>query len=566
VDESLTTGAHLTVLIVGGYGTFGGRLAQLLCDDPRIGLVIAGRSRDKAAAFCTRLRARANAVPLAFDREGDVETQLRSVRPDIVVDATGPFQRYGREPYRVVSAALALGINYLDLADGSNFVKGIARFDDEARRRGLFVLSGASSFPVLTAAAARVLSHDMARVDSIAGGIAPSPYAGVGLNVIRAIAGYAGRPVPVLRDGRTAIDYALTRTRRYTIAPPGRLPLAPIRFSLVDVPDLQVLPDLWPGLRSVWMGAGPVPAVLHRALNLLAWMVRLKLLPSLLPLAPLIYRVINIVRWGEHRGGMFVSVEGITKGGQAIERSWHLLAEGDDGPLIPSMAAAAIIRGCLAGRRPAAGARSAATDLELSDYEPLFKERAIYTGFRVPLPPDMPLYRRVLGDAWQSLPPPLAAMHDLAGDLTAEGVAAVERGRGALARLLGFMFGFPRSGEAVPIKVSFHAAHGREHWRRSFAGRSFSSVQFAGHGRCDRLLCESFGPATFALALVIDDGKLRLVLRRWSVLGLPLPLTLAPRADAYESADDGRFNFHVEMAHPLTGLIVRYRGWLRPRK
>ena len=51
-------------------------------------------------------------------------------------------------------------------------------------------------------------------------------------------------------------------TRRYTIAPPGRLPLQPIRFSLVDVPDLQVLPELWPGLRSVWMGAGPVPEIL----------------------------------------------------------------------------------------------------------------------------------------------------------------------------------------------------------------------------------------------------------------------------------------------------------------
>ena len=51
---------------------------------------------------------------------------------------------------------------------------------------------------------------------------------------------------------------------------PGRLPLHPIRFSLVDVPDLQVLPKLWPGLRSVWMGAGPVPDILHRALSALA--------------------------------------------------------------------------------------------------------------------------------------------------------------------------------------------------------------------------------------------------------------------------------------------------------
>ena len=128
---------------------------------------------------------------------------------------------------------------------------------------------------------------------------------------------------------------------RYTIAPPGRLPLYPIRFSLVDVPDLQVLPELWPGLRSVWMGAGPVPEIWHRALNALAWLVRLRLLPSLSPFAALMYRTINVLSWGEHRGGMFVAVGGTGPDGERIERSWHLLAEGDDGPLIPSMAAEA---------------------------------------------------------------------------------------------------------------------------------------------------------------------------------------------------------------------------------
>ena len=96
-----------------------------------------------------------------------------------------------------------------------------------------------------------------------------------------------------VRDGRKADGYALIDSRRYTIAPPGRLPLDPIRFSLVDVPDLQVLPELWPGLRSVWMGAGPVPEILHRALNALAWLVRLKLLPSLSPFAPLMHRTMQ---------------------------------------------------------------------------------------------------------------------------------------------------------------------------------------------------------------------------------------------------------------------------------
>jgi hypothetical protein len=44
-----------------------------------------------------------------------------------------------------------------------------------------------------------------------------------------------------------------------------------------------------------------------------------------------------------------------------------------------------------------------------------------------------------------------------------------------------------------------------------------------------------------------------------------MPRALRPRSNAYELAADGRFHFHVEIGHPLTGLIVRYRGWLVPR-
>jgi hypothetical protein len=558
---------QLKVLILGGYGTFGGRLAQLLADEARLTLMIAGRSLAKAQAFCASLRSAATVPPATFDRDGDVERQLRELAPDIVVDATGPFQSYGADPYRVVRAAITLGIDYLDLADSPGFVKGIVGFDGDARARGIFVLAGVSSFPVLTAAVVRKLAQGMVRVDGVIGGIAPSPYANVGINVIRAIASYAGKPVAMIRDGRKAQAYALIDSRRYTIAPPGRLPLHPIRFSLVDVPDLEVLPELWPGLRSVWMGAGPVPELWHRALNALAWLVRLKLLPSLSPLAPLMYRTINVLSFGEHRGGMFVAVEGEGTAGERIERSWHLLAEGNDGPLIPSMAAEAIIRNCLAGRRPAPGARPAATDLELADYGPLFARRAISTGYRQELPADdrAPLYRRLLGDAWNSLPQPLRAMHDLDAELSAEGVADVERGSGLLARLVACVIGFPRAGKDLPVTVSFRAEDGREHWKRTFAGRSFASIQEQGRGRFERLLCERFGPFNFGMAAVCDDGRMRLVLRRWSFLGIPMPLALAPREDAFEFARDGRFHFHVEIGHPITGLIVRYRGWLDPR-
>jgi hypothetical protein len=67
------------------------------------------------------------------------------------------------------------------------------------------------------------------------------------------------------------------------------------------------------------------------------------------------------------------------------------------------------------------------------------------------------------------------------------------------------------------------------------------------------------------MALVLDDGKLRLIVRRWSLFGIPLPLWLAPRGDSYEYEADGKFHFHVEIRQRFTGLIVEYQGWLVPR-
>ncbi len=571
---------RLRVLIIGGYGTFGGRLARLLADEARLTLVIAGRSRDKAQAFRAALPARATTEAKTgattearvFDRNGDVEAQLRAAAPDILVDATGPFQSYGDDPYQVVKACLALGIDYLDLADGSAFVAGIGPFDGAARARGIFVLSGASSFPVLTAAVVGHLARGLERVESIAGGIAPSPYAGVGLNVISAIAGYAGQPLRLRRDGQAATGHALTESRRYTIAPPGRLPLRNIRFSLVDVPDLRVLAAIWPDARSIWMGAGTLPEILQRCLNALAWLVRLRALPSLGFLAPLFFRAINLIRWGEHRGGMFVRVEGRGAGGVPVERSWHLLAEGDDGPLIPAMAVEAIVRNCLEGKRPDSGARSAAQELTLADYEARFAGKTIQSGTREVTADGAkaPLYRRVLGDAWERLPAPIRTMHSVEGELTAEGLATVDRGGGLLARLIGALVGFPRAGDEIPVTVTFTVKDGVEHWRRTFAGKSFVSTQRQGRGRSAWLVEEGFGPLSFGLALVLEGDRLRLVLRRWRFLGLPLPLALAPTAESFETvevvdaAGAGRFRFHVEIGHRLTGLIVRYRGWLVP--
>ena len=554
---------HLRLLIIGGYGTFGGRLAELLCREERIALVIAGRSKSAALALCHALPPGAAREALAVDRDGDVAWLIEKVNPDIVVDASGPFQAYGKAPYRVVKAALATRTHYLDLADGPDFVRGIRQFDGAAKEQGLVILSGVSSFPVLSSAMVRDLANDFGRIDSITGGIAPSPYAGVGYNVIRAVAGYAGKVIPVRRQGRKQTARALRETTRFTIAPPGEIPLLPRTFSLVDVPDLQLLADEWPEVKEVWMGAAPEPAILHCLLRWFAGLVRLGLVPSLAPLARLIHSTANNVRWGEHRGGMFVEVRGEAEGGPSVIRSSHLLAEGHHGLYIPSMAVEAIVRNWLEGRPPRAGARPATAELELSDYGRVFADRPIVTGTRNGTGTgDQCLHARILGAAWQSLPAVLRAVHSAGPKLTIRGAASITRGRGVLARLLARIMRFPAAGENVPVSVTFERHGDCDQWTRDFGGQEFSSTFTAGTGRYEHLLCERFGPLTFGMALVPDANRLNLVMRRWSFLGLPLPGCLAPQGPSCEYEENGRFNFDVEIRLPLAGFVVRYRGFL----
>jgi len=57
-----------------------------------------------------------------------------------------------------------------------------------------------------------------------------------------------------------------------------------------------------------------------------------------------------------------------------------LTADGADGPFIPSMACAAILRRLARGDAPRPGARPATHELELSDFAPFFAARTIRTG------------------------------------------------------------------------------------------------------------------------------------------------------------------------------------------
>jgi hypothetical protein len=140
----------------------------------------------------------------------------------------------------------------------------------------------------------------------------------------------------------------------------------------------------------------------------------------------------------------------------------------------------------------------------------------------------------------------------------------VKRGRGPLAWLVAAIIGFPKPGLNVPVSVTFSPEGKGERWRRDFGGRRFSSLQYVGVGKNERLLIERFGVAAFALALVVEDERLHLIPRRWSVLGVPMPKWLMPRGASFETDQDARFCFNVEIGLRFVGRVVAYRGMLEP--
>jgi hypothetical protein len=160
-------------------------------------------------------------------------------------------------------------------------------------------------------------------------------------------------------------------------------------------------------------------------------------------------------------------------------------------------------------------------------------------------------------ERYDALPEAVRAMHWVCGDAGASGEATVERGRGAVARMVATVMGFPREG-THPLHVAFIERDGIEAWTRTFGDRSFTSHLREHKGR----LVERFGPLRFQFDLPSDARRLEMRIVGWSCFGVPLPLALAPQSIAREWEEAGRFHFDVPIALPLVGMVVHYRGWL----
>ena len=356
----------MRVVVLGGSGNFGARIVRALQGDATIDLVSAGR---RAAPVPGAPSVPVSVLDIAAP---EFPAQLRALNPELLIHCVGPFQG---QDYRVAEAALAARAHYLDLADGREFVTRFAEtLTPAALRAGRVAVTGASTLPALSAAVIERLREPLQELESIEIAIAPGQRAPRGIATLAAVFSYLGRPFLVWRGGQWQTVWGWMDLRRTRFAFGTRWAAA------CDVPDLALLPERFPELRSVRFHAALEMGVQHLVLWALAAWRRMGLPLRVERWAESLNRCAGVLdRFGGEWGGMNVSVVGADSAGRRLRRTWQLTAPALNGPEIPCLAAILLARRLARGMIPPAGAFPCVGFLTLAEFLPQFERWNITT-------------------------------------------------------------------------------------------------------------------------------------------------------------------------------------------
>jgi len=137
-----------TIVVLGGYGTFGARVSRDLAERGHR-VVVAGRDLRRAEALARALGPAHAGVGVDVR---DVEACRLAIRgAAVAVVCAGPFSALGSSP---ASAALAEGTHYVDIADDRAYIRALRERDAEFTRTGICAAFGCSSLPAVSSALA----------------------------------------------------------------------------------------------------------------------------------------------------------------------------------------------------------------------------------------------------------------------------------------------------------------------------------------------------------------------------------------------------------------------------
>jgi hypothetical protein len=176
------------------------------------------------------------------------------------------------------------------------------------------------------------------------------------------------------------------------------------------------------------------------------------------------------------------------------------------------------------------------------------------------------LYRRVLGERFAELHPPLQAFHACAPLAVARGPMAVEHGNCWAARCVAWLFGVPPATSNGTVVLEVSCADGVETWSRTFAsgglpGKRLTTWQW----QRGPLLVEASRGVAVGFDLQVHSGGLVFVPRRVWWCGVRVPRWFGPIIAASAVPAGEGWLVDVRIAGPLVGTILHYQGKVSPQ-
>jgi hypothetical protein len=548
-----------TVLVVGATGAFGERLAEGLI---RSGFAVVGAARNATRLDDVARRLGRGFAVEQLDRskiDAAGLQQLRGRWPGLfaVADASGPFQT---SDYRLPRAAIGAGLHYVDLADARAFVSGSRVLDEEARAANVAVLAGASSTPALSHAVLDTLVLGSRKVIGIEVSIAPGNRAPRGPSTVHAVLSTVGQPIRVYRGARWVeeVGWGLNKT----IELPG---VGDRRVGLCETSDLDLLVERYNPSADAIFRAGLELRVLHQGVAALGWLVRFGILKSLAALTRPLRALAELFKpFGTDRGGMRVDILLENDAGQLLRRVWTLAADAGDGLYVPTLPALTALKMLATGSLEWRGAGPCAGVIPYDAIAAEFGHHNIKTQTEEISAP-APLFRRLLGNTYDALPPVIRQAHEVHGVLVLEGKADAASPDHVLGALIARLFRLPRSGSNMSVRVEMRSEDdGSETWTRIYPGVTMRS-NLRNPDSATQQLDEVFGPVSIRLHWSATEHGMELETLGARLFGIPLPGFLRPRSHARETIGaEGQFHFDVPIALPLIGTIVHYKGNLKP--
>ena len=309
------------------------RLCARLARLPGVRLVLAGRNVAKLAQLRDDLLhnnpdATLESVTLDIT-EPDFAATLLKIQPDLVLHLAGPFQE---QDYSVARACITAGCNYIDMADGREFVRGFLALDAAARERSVSLITGASTVPGFSAALIDAFAPRFTVLEKLTYGISAGLKTGLGRATLQAVLSYCGKSYDVLHDGRMQTIHGLGHPRHHTYPPPvGRRALVDC-----DIPDHALFPTRYPTLRTMNFGSCIDAAGLAKILDLMRWGVMHEWVCDWNFLGGCIMPFMRVMKiFGSRDSGFFMHMDGIGHDGAPLRLTCEIGAADSSGLEIP---------------------------------------------------------------------------------------------------------------------------------------------------------------------------------------------------------------------------------------